>query len=584
MNQSTSFARKVIYVACIGGLLIPLSLVGRPATRDKSNAIRDAGGVISQLRDVYELSPAKLSEIDPGSETMKLASLGLRGIAVNILWLKATEFKEQKDWDNFASTLNSLVKIQPNFVKVWEYQGHNLSYNVAVEFDDYEQRYHWIKKGITFLTQGIPFNRRDHRIIDNLGMICGQKFGIADERTQYRTLFRNDTAFHDEMSQFVNVDRINTAYGPDHWLLAYEWYGRSINLVENVTEGERIRKFSRDVLFYQKQPSQLRNMGLSLHDEFRADEFQQSNWRRAHEEWVAYGNRPLIADEDPSRTAISLDSMTQSLERLRELRAKLDELAPGIRKRLVSSRLEALPEQDRALLDRPVDSLDSEELEAFRRIDRMVNAEGQIDKQVLDDPEFPAANRRAANELLNEIGTEQVKLRLGDNQRDTINYTHWKNHTLVESRDDAIVARQFTFDAVEDKRRTLLDAYTVRDPVTGEKKTFDGSIQKFEKAFSVWAEILKSFSSLRTGALMDSILDDVREYSVIREAAGMDPWPDNFALQDIIDWRRENERDPDDLPTSEEIAALKNESRLGDPRLRLPKRPNIDFRLQEDEE
>ncbi len=582
MNQSTSFVRKVIYVACIGGLLIPLSLVGRPATRDKSNAIRDAGGVMSQLRDSYELSPAKLSEIDPGSETMKLASLGLRGIAVNILWLKATEFKEQKDWDNFASTLNSLVKIQPNFVKVWEYQGHNLSYNVAVEFDDYEQRYHWIKKGITFLTQGIPYNRRDHRIIDNLGMICGQKFGIADERTQYRALFRNDTPFHDEMSQFVNVDRINTPYGPDHWLLAYEWYGRSIKLVENVAEGERIRKFSRDVLFYQKQPSQLRNMGLSLHDEFPADDFQQSNWLRAHEEWVAYGKRPLITDEDPSMPAISLDSMTQTLERLRELRAKLDELAPGIRKRLVASRLEALPPEELELLDRPIDSLNSEELEAFRRVDQMATAGGQIDRQVLEDPEFPAENRRAGYDLLRAISEEQFRLKLGDNQRDTINYTHWKNHTFVESTDQAIIARRLMFDASEDKRRTLLDSYTVRDPVTGAKETFDGSIQKFEKAFALWAEILKSFPTLRTGPLMDSILDDVREYSIIREAAGMDAWPDDFVLQDIIDWRRVNERNPDDLPTSEEIAAMKRQTQPGDPRLRLPQRPNIDFQFRED--
>ncbi len=232
MSHTKNTVRKRIYIVILGALLIPLSMVSRPSTRDSENSIKDSGGVLSQIRNQNNLSPAKLSEIDPGSETMKLASLGLRGIAVNLLWMKAIEAKDKKEWDVFSSTLNSLVKIQPNFIKVWEFQGHNLSYNVSVEFDDYEQRYQWIKKGIEFLTTGIPYNRRDHRIVDTLGFFSGNKFGTADERIQYRRLFRNDHLFHDEMSKFVNIDEINTPYDPDHWLLAYQWYDRSQNMVE----------------------------------------------------------------------------------------------------------------------------------------------------------------------------------------------------------------------------------------------------------------------------------------------------------------------------------------------------------------
>ena len=185
MSQSRSFARKVTYIAVIGGLLIPLSLVSRPATRDKQNLIRDAGGVLSSLRDEYELSQARLSEIDPGSETMKLASLGLRGLAVNLLWMKALDAQEKKQWDVFSSTLNTLVKIQPNFIKVWEFQGHNLSYNTSNEFDDYEQRYHWVKKGIEFLTEGIAYNRRDHRIIDVLASFAGTRSARQTKRFNF---------------------------------------------------------------------------------------------------------------------------------------------------------------------------------------------------------------------------------------------------------------------------------------------------------------------------------------------------------------------------------------------------------------
>ena len=98
MNYSNAFYRKIVYIAVIGLLLIPLSLVSRPATRDGNNDIKDAGGQLSQLRDEYELSQAKMMEIDPASETMKLASLGLRGVAVNMLWMQAIEHKKKENW------------------------------------------------------------------------------------------------------------------------------------------------------------------------------------------------------------------------------------------------------------------------------------------------------------------------------------------------------------------------------------------------------------------------------------------------------------------------------------------------------
>lgn len=582
MNQSSSFVRKVIYIAVIGGLLIPLSLISRPATRNSSNEIKDRGGVLSQLRDANNLSAAKLSEIDPGSETMKLASLGLRGIAVNLLWMKAIKAKEEKEFDMLASTLNSLVKIQPNFIRVWEFQAHNLSYNVAVEFDDYEQRYHWIKKGIEFLTQGIPYNRRDHRIIDNLGMICGQKFGTADERIQYRRLFRNDDLFHDQMSKFVEIDKINTPYGPDHWLLAYLWYDRSLNMVENNVDGERIQKFSKDMLFYQKKPSQLRNMGLSLHEEFRADEYQQSNWRRAHEEWLGYGNRPIHWERDTSRPPVSLESMMSSLQTVQSLRLELDKLAPGARAQMLSAKIAALPKEDIALLDRPVDSLDDEELEKMRRIDKILYGNENIDDLIIRNS-VSASDRRKAEEIVGKLNVEKFKLSLGDNLRSTMNYDHWRDHTLVESTDQGISARQFIFDAVELKRRSLLDEFMVREPISNTQTMSPGAIQKFESSFSIWAEIMLDYPGLRKGPLMNDLVDVIKDYAVVRDVAGKDGWPDNFVMQDVIDWRVGNENVPDGLPTSADIAArAETRGRLSS--LGLPKNADINFSLSDESE
>ncbi len=581
MNQSGSFTRKVIYIAIIGGLLIPLSLISRPATRDQSNLIADPGGLLSQLRDKNDLSPAKLSEIDPGSETMKLASLGLRGLAVNLLWMKAIEAKKEKEWDLFASTLNSLVKIQPTFIRVWEYQAHNLSYNVAVEFDDYEQRYHWIKKGIYFLTEGIPYNRRDHRIVDNLGMFCGNKFGNADERTQYRTLFRNDDVFHDDMSKFVDIDKINTPYGPDHWLLAYQWYARSLRMVEKGVDGDKVQKFRKDMVYYQYKPSQLRNMGLSMHAEFRSDEFAQANWKRAFEEWLEYGNRPIAVAGDPNNPTVTLEGMTASVQELQNLRDQLDELAPGTRGQLLANRMSVLQPEDRDLLSRPIDSLNDEELERARSLQDALYAGDAIDLAVFQSVSIDRV--REAEPIYYKILQEQTKLRVGDTFRNTINYDHWRDHTYVESTDEGIAARQSEFDASELRRRSLLDQYTERNPITGEETVFPGAMQSYENAFNIWNDVFLEYPRLRNGPMMDEIVDVIKSYRVVREAAGKEPWPSDFVLQDVIDYRSINAKFPDELPTSEEVArSFAAKSRLRT--LRIPRRPNIEFQLQPESE
>ena len=54
---------------------------------------REPGGQLAKLRTEYQLGQANLGEIDPGSEIMKLATLGLRGVAVNILCDRVNYYK-----------------------------------------------------------------------------------------------------------------------------------------------------------------------------------------------------------------------------------------------------------------------------------------------------------------------------------------------------------------------------------------------------------------------------------------------------------------------------------------------------------
>ncbi len=183
----------------------------RQATPDEPGS---AGGLLARLRDEHKLGQANLGQIDPTSETIKLATLGMRNIAATLLWKKANDYKMREDWTAFSATAEQIIKVEPNFPTVWTYQGWNLSYNISAEFDDYRDRYFWVMKGVRFLQDGIAYNETAPQLIKYLGWVISQKIGIADEKLQYRRLFREDNDFHGTRP----LDE------RDNWLVGRQYY------------------------------------------------------------------------------------------------------------------------------------------------------------------------------------------------------------------------------------------------------------------------------------------------------------------------------------------------------------------------
>ena len=111
MNRKSTFGKKVAYMVAIGLGLLPLFWLGHPATRDAGGVKGSRGGKLAQLRAENGLSRANVGQIDPAGETIKLATLGLRPFAVNMLWTKANEYKKRKDFNNLSATLNQIAPL-----------------------------------------------------------------------------------------------------------------------------------------------------------------------------------------------------------------------------------------------------------------------------------------------------------------------------------------------------------------------------------------------------------------------------------------------------------------------------------------
>ncbi len=551
MNKS--FVRKIVYLVILGMLLVPISMVSRPSTLNSgsgSSSRGNSGGELANLRVMHVLAQEQISEIDPASETMKLASLGLRGLASLLLWNQANEQKKTHNFEGLEATLNLLVKIQPNFVKVWDFQAHNLSYNISVEFDDYEYRYHWVKKGIRFLTKGIAFNKRDHRITDDLGWFTGMKIGYSDEKTEFRRLFRKDRDYHEEMAEFIEPDSYYLReYEYDNWKMAYQWYTISRNKV--LVEGNR--KYSGDLLFFMKRPAQIRNMAEAIQTENRANESIQNFWTDASREWMEFGKQPLTVGPG---APITMESFTELDERLEYLRGQLDSYAPGVRVSFRNELLQSLniSAQDREILDRPVDQRSDDERIGIREIEnRLTSSQIALDQMVLE--QISVDNRAVAQRIFDQIQNTISDMATLESNNSVANYRYWKVYCQVESERAAVVAHQELFDASELQRKSIFDDEYTLDPKTKQPViTQLGAISTYEKSFVLWNEILNDKPILHLGHLADNITDVMKKYYDMLEMTDK-KWPRHHPLQYLVDAGSNLNK----LPFADEVAEMYGE-------------------------
>lgn len=241
MNRLTSQQRKFVYLGGILLLLIPVILLGLP-----SDGSPGSGGTVARLRQTLDLGESDLGELDPSGSAMNLVLLGLRGVAANILWMQAEEQKTHKDWEQMRATTEQIIRLQPHFVKVWEYNGWNLAFNVSAEWDAVSDRYFWVKEGGKFLQKGVARNRRSSDLNWHVGRVYGPKIGLADEARFYRRFFRQDP---DPKFQ-SSIDPDWNERDEDNYLVAKLWFGRA-----NEVEGQGNRQTIMDRTIFRSYPA-----------------------------------------------------------------------------------------------------------------------------------------------------------------------------------------------------------------------------------------------------------------------------------------------------------------------------------------
>lgn len=292
-QQLNSRQRKLVYAGCILVLLIPIIWLGAPASEDviPGNKSSATGGMLARMRVEHDLGESTLGQIDPSSAAMNLVLLGLRGPAAGVLHLQALEYNEKKDFAKLKATVESIIKLQPHYVKIWEFQGWNLAFNVSREWDRVDDRFYWVKEGIKFMAKGTERNQTATELFHNVGDFIGRKFGNSDEKKFFRVFFKSDP---DKERFNGGADPALNPYNPplDNYLVATEWY-RTAN------EKEDTYPVKTPVIFRQGPARSLFNFAEAQQDDGVFDESNRVAWDNAYNEWTnVYGNERFLGLND----------------------------------------------------------------------------------------------------------------------------------------------------------------------------------------------------------------------------------------------------------------------------------------------
>jgi hypothetical protein len=112
---------------------------------------------------------------------------GFRGLISNFLWIRANDLQQEDKFFETVQLANWITDLEPHFAQVWAYQAWNMAWNISVKFNDFNDRWRWVQRGIELLRDdALRYNPDDTLIYFNLSWIFQSKMGQnTDDANQY---------------------------------------------------------------------------------------------------------------------------------------------------------------------------------------------------------------------------------------------------------------------------------------------------------------------------------------------------------------------------------------------------------------
>jgi len=156
---------------------------------------------------------AGLEGLNPDEIFTTMCLAGLRGVAVDYLWVKALTLQQEGRWHEVAALADLIAKLQPHFPTVWEFNSWNLAYNISVQWVDPADQWKWVKEGLIYLDQGLERNPLAIQILFQKGWTYWHKVNLGPSEGP-------EEYFRDRLRE----DRELNPRGLSSYQLAAQWF------------------------------------------------------------------------------------------------------------------------------------------------------------------------------------------------------------------------------------------------------------------------------------------------------------------------------------------------------------------------
>jgi hypothetical protein len=149
-----------------------------------------ASGVLTTMRSALVPNRDVYSALKPGEFAGTLMLGGFRGLACDLLWMRALQAKEQGHFYESVALGHTISQIQPRFEQIWEYMAWDMAYNIAYENDDENVKWAWFLAGLEVNATGCLRNPQSERLLRHLAWMFHHKGDDFRDRVEHATWAR----------------------------------------------------------------------------------------------------------------------------------------------------------------------------------------------------------------------------------------------------------------------------------------------------------------------------------------------------------------------------------------------------------
>jgi hypothetical protein len=148
---------------------------------------------INRRREDMDLIIDKPENIPPSLILATAATGAFRGLAVDVLWMRADKLKEEGQFFDARELAELITILQPRFASVWEFHAWNMAYNisVAIPATKPDQRWRWVRNGYELLRDKAidKYKLKNITLYRELARIFQHKIGsVSDDAHKYYKL------------------------------------------------------------------------------------------------------------------------------------------------------------------------------------------------------------------------------------------------------------------------------------------------------------------------------------------------------------------------------------------------------------